>query len=207
MRPHRAVFLGAAVIGVAIFAIAMTPGKNARTPARVGAKALTTTDPIAALQREVDLLKDRVNRPQAVLVRSGQTRKDAAIVSPASDAAPKSTRPIDPAEVAEMLEAHYTSELADPVWSDKVRAELSAALGVQHSGTTMSSVQCTTSLCKVAVLHETIDVQKDLANRVAGLPVLSAGVFYRYDDSARPPRTVLYVVREGRDIRGLLAAP
>jgi hypothetical protein len=112
---------------------------------------------------------------------------------------------VQPSDIAEMLESHRTSELLDRAWSDKLHAELGAALSL-HTGTTISSTECAASLCRVTLQHETVAAQNELASNVAALPGLSAGAFYHYESDQEPPRTVLYVVREGHDIREMLVA-
>ena len=51
--------------------------------------------------------------------------------------------------------------------------------------------------------HDDESSQLGIAQQVRDLPDLSWGVFYAYDESARPPRTTLYVLREGKSIGDL----
>jgi hypothetical protein len=166
-----------------------------------------TRDPIATLQREVDALKDKIQRPQVVLRSADKTpEEETTIASPVPDPASKPTNAnVQASDVAEMLESHRTSEPLDRTWSDKLHAELGAALSL-HAGTTISATECAASLCRVTLLHETVHAQNELAFNMAALPGLSAGVFYHYETDQEPPRTVLYVVREGHDMRDMLVA-
>jgi hypothetical protein len=207
VRLHRAIFLGAGIIGAGIVAISVTIKHTRREPAGVAARLSVTPDPIATLQREVDALKEKIQRPQVVLRSADKAPEEkTTIASPLPDPASKPTNANDQAsEIAEMLESHHTSEPLDRAWSDKLHAELGAAVSL-HPGTTISSTECAASLCRVTLLHETVQAQNELAFNVAALPGLSAGVFYHYESDQEPPRTVLYVVREGHDMREMLVA-
>jgi hypothetical protein len=212
MRLYRAVPLGVG-IGVAIVAIVVVVEHRPRE-APAGARSLAKNDPIAVLQRDVELLKGKIAQPRIVLVPSEKSRAEQAAPappaddtrSPAGDAvSPQASPSEQAAATARILEAHYTSEPIDQAWSDNLRAELDGVLG-PHTGTTMSSTRCAASLCKVSLVHETAQVQNELASHIASLPGLSAGVYYHYEDGAEPPRTVLYVVRDGHDLTHAMAA-
>lgn len=203
MRLH--VVLATGAVGLAIAALWLTIAR--RSPEPVRPAAMAAEDPVAVLQREVAALKQQVARQAVAPAPVAAPRVDAAANAPAVTD-PRVKRPPEgyrPAEIAEMLESHYAGELTDPAWSDKLQGDLKAALA-DHGGTTVSSTQCTTSLCKVGVVHETAAAQRELASRVVALPAFAAGVFFRYEDGAEPPRTVLYVMRKGHDIREAMAA-
>jgi hypothetical protein len=208
MRLRRAAMfaLGLGVSGAVVVTISRSADLGPRESVHRAAREPAVSEPIAALQREIELLKLIARRPQAVPAPSGSTRaQDTPAASPAPGPTPEPARALQPVEVAERLEDHFMGEPADRVWSDQVRSELQAALSAQPTGTRMTSAECATSLCKVTLLHETTHAQRELASTVASLPALGAGVFYHYEQHTEPPRTVLYVVREGHDIREMVA--
>jgi len=113
---------------------------------------------------------------------------------------------LEPAHVAAQLEARARAASLDPGATEALRRELARALSSQPH-TTLAEVACSAALCRVAMVHDDLDAQRELAPAVAGLPALGAGAFYDYVEDAAPPRTILYVVAEGQDIRELLAMP
>lgn len=206
MRLYRAVPVSMGIIGVAVIAISVTAGPPPQAPPAT-TRTSAATDPVSALQREVDLLKEQVRRPQVVVSPPGAAQgSDVKSASPEPESAPPPVSDIDPVRVAALLDVHHAREPADRVWSDALRADLSAVLDARHAGTRVSATACATSLCKVTVVHETLAAQQELASTIASLPALSAGVFYSYQNTESPPRTVLYVVREGHDISEMFAA-
>lgn len=190
------------MVGIVIIARSIL-GDAAREPARTAHPGPASADPVAALRRDVELLQHRLEQPRPLLHPVADVR-DAATGSPSADSAVEPSA-IDAVEIAHRLEASHTSEPPDRASSDKLEAALGAALAGRSSGTVVSSARCTASLCKVTLVHETVDAQRDLASHVASLPALRDGAFYSYEDS-EPPRTVLYVVRPGHTIRDLLVA-
>jgi hypothetical protein len=206
MTVRRVILLGVALIGVAVIAVSATGDEAPRRPPH-GTARTATADPVAALQRDVDLLKQQVRQPHVTLVPAGSAQASVGAGEPSQlDAAPQARKALDPAQVAAMLEAHHGNEPEDRAWTDTLRTELSTVLNGSQTRTIVSAVQCATSLCKVTLSHASLDGQRALASTVAGIPALRAGVFYSYRDGEDPPRTVLYVVREGHDVSEMLAA-
>ena len=207
MRLHRVALAGVCLIGAAFVVILISGEQTPGAAVRSSTSRSPSADPITALQREIDRLKAKIEHPP-IAQRSPEPPREAG--GTAAPAAPGPTSQLSsdyqPADVAQILEAHYSSERGDQTWSDRVNAELSVALGAQRTGTTLSSTRCAASLCKVTLLHDNAAAQVELASHVATLPALSAGVFYHYEDDADPPRTVLYIVREGHDFQEMLAA-
>jgi hypothetical protein len=208
MRLHLAVLVAAGVAGAAIAAISATDEPMPPQPAIVRFTSVPAADSLTSLRQEVELLKEKVERPRTAVVTADEVGDEAPTIAPAaSDAVTTPSKAgASATETAEILEAQYASEPFERAWSEKLYAELQTALAAQDTRSTVSSAQCTTSLCKVSVLHETVDAQRELASNVVSLPALSTGVFYHYEAGTTLPRTVLYVVREGHDIRELLAA-
>jgi len=213
MTLRGAGFLGVGIAGVAAIAVAIAiavasepmssaPGRTTASSAATAA----TAESVAALQREVEALKKEVKRPHATVIPGPTQDSGAASASPDHDPAPHPVKAVEPAQITAMLEAHHASEPVDRASSDELNAGLSAALDAHRDGTTVSEARCAVSLCKVTLVHDSHDAQMQLAAKVAGLPALRAGVFYSYQDTEKPPRTVLYVVREGHDISEMIAA-
>lgn len=207
MTLRRTILLCVSLIGLLVVMISAFSERGSRPPERGSATAAAASDPVVALQREVGLLKQLVMRPRVMSVPSTPTQdSNATGESRDLDMAPQPVKAIEPGQVVAMLEAHFAGESADRAWSDTLRRELSHVLDVSQTRTTVSAVECATSLCKVTLIHENLEAQRELGPTIASLPVLSAGVFYSYLDNEKPPRTVLYVMREGHDISEMLAA-
>lgn len=204
MRALHVVFGGGCVVAGVLVAIALSLEQDSGAPALAAAREPDPVDRLRALQRDVDALKQSVQRPRIVVAPARDAPPEgSAGETHASEARPP--EPISPVEIPEMLEVHHAREAVDRAWTDKLRTELDAALGTGHTST-VAAVLCAASLCKISFVHETAGAQRELASTIASLAGFSAGVFYRYEEGAEPPRTVLYVVREGHDIRDLLAA-
>jgi hypothetical protein len=200
VRFHRVVLVVAGMIGVAIVARSIL-GDTDHEPVRTSRAGSARTEPAWALRRDVEVLPARPERPRLVQQPVADVR-DAATGSPSADPAGEPSVS-DPAEITQRLEATYASEPPDRASSEKLEAALGAALAARSTGTVVSAARCAASLCKVTLVHETVDAQRDLASHVASIPAVRDGAFYAYEDSERP-RTVLYIVRPGHAFRDLL---
>jgi hypothetical protein len=58
----------------------------------------------------------------------------------------------------------------------------------------------------VVLDHDTREAQAEIAPTLSELEPFRAGVFFSYDESAKPPRTTAYVLREGHDISEVFGA-
>ena len=205
MKLHRAAILATGVAGAVAAAIWLT-GETGDPAARDAAgprgRASPASDPIRTLEREVDALRARVDRPR-VTATAADERPAGGAASP-GESPPRPARVYEPAEIAAMLDVYHASEPPDPRWTDDLRAALAGVGG--GPGTTVTSVQCSRSLCKAAVVHDTAASQRDLASRLVGLPAIAGGVLFDYEDGADPPRTTLYIAREGHSFRDMIAA-
>ncbi len=98
-------------------------------------------------------------------------------------------------EVASNLGARFDAEPVDAGWRlEKVRAirdALASAAGSNH----VDQADCASTLCKVVITHPNPRAQQEFASGIVNLDPFKAGLFFDYEDD--PPRTTVYVIREG----------
>jgi hypothetical protein len=200
------VLLCVGLIGVVILLISATSEPSGRPAERDIATVAAVDDSVVVLQREVAFLKQRMMRSREMSTSTKVTQDpNTTVESRDMDTVRQPVKTLELRQVAAMLEAHFTGDSADPAWSYTLRRELSDAVDLRQMRTTLSAVECATSLCKIILVHENLKAQTEFAPTIASVPALSSGVFYTYLNNENPPRTVLYVMREGHDIGEILA--
>jgi hypothetical protein len=98
------------------------------------------------------------------------------------------------------LETRFASETFDPSWSRSMEQTLRSELATKTTGSTVLESSCASTMCRIVLRHESSDVQRALAYTVTELAPFQTGVFYDYDKSSDPPRSTLYVMREGHEL-------
>jgi hypothetical protein len=68
-------------------------------------------------------------------------------------------------------------------------------------GSRVEAVECVSSLCKVVVTHDSLDEQRGLGTKVERVPFFGEGTYFSYERDVLPPRTTLYVVRQGHSFQ------
>jgi hypothetical protein len=205
MRQILLLVLGASALAVALLAIGRTQPAPSAPPVPVATDDHAWRAEVAAVRRDVERMKVRVERPEVVAAPASDAPRPLAPVQPHDPESERAEASERVHQLAEALDHRYTTEPVDRSWGEKQSAAIRAEIGAQVQGTTLLSASCASSLCKVVLRHDTIDAQRAAGRELAALPSLHAGVFYDYREGAAPPQTVLYVLRAGIDPRDTLA--
>lgn len=173
---------------------------------RTAPDAEGTPGVVRADMREIIELEQRVLALEANLrALSLRCQRDAerheAEPAPASvtppPAAAAAEAPSAPASSpAQRLERALEREPIDHSRQDVVRRTLTAQLAAHGSQTRVDSVECSASVCRCVLQHESRWAQTSLDASLEGWEALAAGanVVYDIDQSLEPPVTVAYVV-------------
>jgi hypothetical protein len=198
--------LGATAIGSTIFVTSWRTSRPGGTVAGAepAASGAAGSADLAALQRDVNLLKARSKLPPVVAI-APPAKSEAESRPPDAEAA-RAVAKEQVRQVTQTLENKYASEPVDAAWSGKRTGDIRAAIVGKDSRTMVASVACATSLCKVVLDHDTREAQAEIAPTLSELEPFRSGVFFSYDESAKPPRTTAYVLREGHDISEVFGA-
>jgi hypothetical protein len=163
-----------------------------------------------ALRREVAALRLKV----AELDRADRSALLAASVQPPGDApAAEGASPKDVGEatepgsgpspeeknreIAEDIGARFAAEPVDAAWRLGMMRRLRDALESSAGGGHVDDLDCAATLCRIVLRHDGPDAQREVGALVAPLEPFRAGVFFDYDRESAPPKTTLYVLREG----------
>lgn len=187
----------ACVTAAGIASIAWTHGKTARPTVPAAAMpAVVEPSELRALQHQVQALRAEV------ATRNAQPSEVAApAAAPIASAAPAEAAAVltpDEAHALKRLELNnrVESEAIDRNWSHDTEQKIDAAFrGSIAPGTTVSSMKCASTLCRVTVQHDGETARKGLANAIATTPPFDYGVYYYTAPGTK--ETVLYVMREG----------
>lgn len=199
MRPRTLFLLGATPVGLTVLALSW---RGPRPTAPVDAPSDTKT--LASLQREVKLLKSRPQLPRVLVVPGATPGNDnhQPTPDPASD---ETTAREQVTRVATALADQFNGERPEPGWSTQKAAAIRAAIEASGGGTLLASTACGHTLCRVILESTSDEPIRALADRIAPQEPFRAGVFYTYEDVEGRRRAILYVVREGEDVRALFA--
>jgi len=225
---RRALWL-CGLLGVLVLAAALAWPARTRSPGdgAGGRAAPARDDGVAAIDgrlRALDHEVERLRREQAAL--GGRFTSSAGNSDPAKPTGPAG--PADPAEhpVRERAaappapeeppraESELLTELSvhlgrrvgeerrDPGWSSQAEARLARAVASEPlAGSHLAAAQCQTTLCRAEIAHADAAAQERFLDGIAAtLPPGAQGFAHKVDDDAGPPRTVLYVAREGHPL-------
>jgi hypothetical protein len=189
------VAVGAAILGVYFLQErrSLKPSAKLSVPENYGQEASLARD-MDNLKREVAVLKlDRL-APSALNANQ-------------SDTAPRTEPTISPGP--EELQAKYTErnrlykqqlegtfrrQYRDAGWAAETEQRIEAVVSTVGPGTTVTSVACAATMCKVVVTHDDDLIQKQLARMVAQKEPFQYGTFYSYDGLT----TTMFLIREGQ---------
>lgn len=87
------------------------------------------------------------------------------------------------------------SESVDQSAGQSAARALSEQLAKSSPQTHLESVECTTSLCRFVLEHDTEAAQRDVDGSLASLELIRAGVAYEYLDGADGTITIGYALR------------
>jgi hypothetical protein len=149
---------------------------------------------LLALGAEVKQLRGELAQAKEMIALASAT--------PASAPQYADAGPVDERHVAQLraqaLEARFAAEPRDGAWSAAMESRLSASFqGPASAGTSLVSVRCAATLCRLRVRHDDEAARRDLAQQIAEKAPFSAGVHYLYSpDDVHD--TTLYVSRPGK---------
>lgn len=154
---------------------------------------------------KVERLEGQSRRPSLVVLAPGAAAAGArAEVGPEDPAVEEEKLREQARATAQALDARYASEGVDAEWSRKTVRALAESIAAQDARAHLARVECATTLCRVVVDHDSAQAQSDLAAAVSGLDAFRSGVIFDYAEDAAAPRTTMYVLREGTDLRAAL---
>ena len=186
----------------------------------------TASKPPSATQEDLAKLEERLrgeiasegfHRAQAgTLLAPSEPRPSSSVagrVAPALDQPPPRMTEDEKAfarqqaidKTAHRLDEYMEREVPDSVWSFRMRQDIAAAFS-RIEGQTLSTAECRAKLCRVVVASASPFDQKSLARKILDHPPFDGEVFFKYDTESTPPRTSLYVGREGSSLLALGAA-
>ena len=202
MRLRTPVLLGVSALIVTIVGVSWRDRARSARTAVSADEHTASTDEIAALRRDVAVLKAKSASPtpELLMVPVGEKAKDDPPAAAPDPVAVQAQAEEQARQVTEALERKYVTEPVDRSWGDKESDEIRNAIGDGLRGTRLTSVQCASSLCKVVLDHDTAADQHEAARQMTRLAPNHAGVFFHYDEDPNQPRTTLYVLREGFDV-------
>lgn len=200
MRRWLMVPVGFALVGSILFAFS-----SRRAPER--ARPAVTNDRVSAdiesLKRELSQLKAE---PKMYVMTAPKENAVPAVESETKAAAP----PADKAELtpqqrldqtAADLDVRMAKEPADAAWGRQATAEIRDAVARGLPSARILETECATSMCRVLLAHDSPEDQKGVGTALPSLAPFRHGVFFHQDLDSAPPKTSLYVVREGYSFR------
>lgn len=164
---------------------------------------LALTQEVAALRREVSALRSST-ASAARDVNGAEAPPEEPLPGAGGEARPPPRRDLEQKAAAENkrialeLEKVFTTEPIDAAWSLETTRTIRGALGTGLEGARVEEAGCASSLCRIVFTHTAPDGQRELSGRIDALDTFKTGLFFDYDKESTPPRTTLYVLREGR---------
>lgn len=176
---------------------------------------------LRALQEQVAALQQRVADAEASMMRSAPTPSVGAAVkaapstddSPASAPAPTAlpqaaeeraiTTNVMREKTLATLENKLADEQLDAGWAGNFQAQLEQGLQSESfNGTRLSAVTCKSSLCRVTLTHDNVDMQEQFFEHMLELPVMAntQAYYQRKDHPDGSTSLVLYIAREGQTL-------
>lgn len=158
----------------------------------------------STLEAEVKRLVRRTRDLDSRLKRFSDSNADAApqpeaipIVVAAAPLALASEAEAEEEEALETYEARFTRTLKhehpDQQRSLQVARQLATQLARTSPDTRVESVECTSTICRCVLQHQTRWAQRSIDSSLADLELLNLGVEYNYDEADVSPRTIAYV--------------
>ncbi len=196
MRAWIVLVLGAGALASACLFLSWR-SRAGQTPATGAGRADgEPASELSELKREVQLLKAKSKLPQVFVVGSAQATTDQRPPNAEEQDAIAQDRQ---RRVAASLEHKLASEVVDTAWSRKRTQDIREVVAGQDARTAISSVTCASTLCRLVLDHDSLAAQKETTAKLAESEPFDAGVFLSYDEAVTPPRTTLYLLREGHD--------
>lgn len=158
------------------------------------------------LRRELEGLRQQNQQLAQRLDSAGAAR---APVAPPPPEPPAASAPLSPeelearfagrrAERLERLELVFQREAREAAWAQKTE---SLVTGIFRQDSTTSShlehLDCRTQLCRIELSHQDVESREHVVEQLMATPGLQGQLVVQKLDGETPPRSVLYVAREG----------
>lgn len=173
-----------------------------------GASAVVGGPADRALEAEVGALRHEVSalRAQVATLTSLQRQASQAPTVPVPAAQPEAELSAAEQQVAaqelrketlDTFEEVLAKEQVDRAWATTVAGQVRETLASNAPATRLLESSCAATLCRIVVAHESLDQQREVGMLLGTSEPFRHGVFYDHDSEANPPRSTLYVMREG----------
>lgn len=205
-----AVFTMPPLVGLlSVAGLTMEGRRHRATIPRSQTSELSTTSPVHSAPAARHRDDTTVGNDTAAISQSGGPPQ----MSPdSSKSAPQAVSP-NPADfdarhqqILDDLAARIASEPRDSSWSSNTELLLGRAFSPATTpGTLLTSSVCRSTVCRVTVIHDNLELQRQLGRTIATQePFASAGaVYFRYTHDTTPT-TTLYVLRPQATASGAL---
>jgi hypothetical protein len=164
---------------------------------------------LVRLREDVDRLKKRpITREVVHLEEEGSVpRSETPASAPPDQRAMKERALLQERKTLRDLEARFRAERADDDWSERTTRQIHDAIARTTPGAEVAEASCASSLCRVVVKHEDATTQAKLGSELVLVEPFRAGVLYDYDRASSPPKTTIFVMREGYGFEGQVLQP
>jgi hypothetical protein len=157
------------------------------------------------LRAELNGLRSAPQRPP-IYITTPSAPLDAPVAAAADELGAKPASPVlDPAarqaEAATQLQAKFEQETLDAGWALPMVRSIRGSIASLAPTARLLAADCATSLCRVVLEHQSDEDQRNIAGQVVASEPFKEGVFYDYQHGAGPPKTTLYVIRQGHSFR------
>jgi hypothetical protein len=199
VKPRGLIVVGVLVVSLGLFAWRSSRQSSHGSPS--AQEAPEAVSELSALRAEVAQLRDRQNREVGLLAASAVSNAAAA---PAQREEPLTQEQIavkseeKSARIAETLAQKVHSERIDVDWSASATAQIRTTFKTTLPGTEVMDAQCASTLCRIVVRHPEKGDQDEMAHKLARQEPFAQGTFFRYDRQSDPPKTTLFVLRDGQ---------
>ena len=190
------------MLSLAIVCLWPRSARRSEGPVRPG--TVTAPSGVDALRARVEVLETEVRMLASRCERVGNAQPVVVPTSASPQAAPQPQSTLDDPEdedqrrseqLAEQFEALVRTERVDRSHGERLTRELVSQLAKHSPDTRVSSVECTTSSCKLVMEHLTRGAQRAIDESLEAWEARKAGIAYDYDDSVDPPMTIAYLSR------------
>jgi hypothetical protein len=194
------VLIGAAAAAISWWRYPFAKAAKPAATTSLSAEVRSLRDEVAALRREPTPLQ------QTLLNYANPTPSQQPAAPPAaaleSDEEKMERMERRAQAAAESLDRRLLTEARDVAWGNESVTKASETLA-RVPGATLLSSTCASTVCRVVMTQGSNDEQRSLGNTISSSPPFDQGTLYRYDYASVPPRTTLYVIREGHDLAEL----
>jgi len=162
-----------------------------------------------ALLAEVALLRSEIKQlkgaPRLIVMPSQPAQAVATPTEEEEEVDPRPAEVVQPErrheQAAAELEERLANEPREAAWGTAITAQIRESVTARVPNARVLETECGSSLCRVVLSHGSPEDQQAIGQALASEEPFQPGVLYEYDKQANPPRTTLYVLRQGRSFR------